>query len=95
MRYKGQINEVEVACPTDRWDRLRSKGSWPTFTARYESLYGPGAGFREARVEIVTYRVRTSAVSPKPAPPASPRAGPDAAPRRARADPARVLGGDE
>ena len=37
------------------------------FHRRYEALYGAGAGFREARVEIVTYRVRTTAVSAKPA----------------------------
>ena len=29
-------------------------------------MYGQGAGFREARVEAVTYRVRASAISPKP-----------------------------
>ena len=29
-------------------------------------LHGKGAGFREARVEVVTYRVRASAVSAKP-----------------------------
>ncbi|PYM11732.1 MAG: hydantoinase, partial [Candidatus Rokuibacteriota bacterium] len=36
------------------------------FHRRYETVYGRGAGFREARVEIVTYRVRASAVSAKP-----------------------------
>ena len=36
------------------------------FHRRYETVYGKGAGFREARVEIVTYRVRASAVSAKP-----------------------------
>ena len=32
------------------------------FHRRYETVYGQGAGFHEARVEIVTYRVRASAV---------------------------------
>ena len=36
------------------------------FHRRYETVYGKGAGFREARMEIVTYRVRASAVSAKP-----------------------------
>ena len=36
------------------------------FHRRYETVYGRGAGFHEARVEIVTYRVRASAVSAKP-----------------------------
>jgi N-methylhydantoinase A len=29
-------------------------------------VYGQGAGFHEARVEVVTYRVRASAISAKP-----------------------------
>ena len=36
------------------------------FHRRYETVYGKGAGFHEARLEIVTYRVRASAVSAKP-----------------------------
>jgi N-methylhydantoinase A len=67
MRYKGQINEVEVAVPDGALDGAALEQLVGDFHRRYESLYGPGAGFREARVEIVTYRVRTSAVSPKPA----------------------------
>jgi N-methylhydantoinase A len=66
MRYKGQINEVEVATPDGPLDGPALDRLVADFHRRYESLYGPGAGFREARVEMVTYRVRTSAVSPKP-----------------------------
>src|SRR6185437_1026670 len=32
----------------------------------YEQLYGRGASFRGARVEIVTYRVRATAETPRP-----------------------------
>ena len=81
MRYKGQINEVEVAVPDGPLDAAALEGLAADFHRRYETLYGSGAGFREARVEIVTYRVRTSAVSPKPLLPAAPRAGRDPAPR--------------
>lgn len=66
MRYKGQINEVEVSVPDGSLGAAALEGLVGDFHRRYESLYGPGAGFREARVEIVTYRVRTSALSPKP-----------------------------
>ncbi len=66
LRYKGQINEVEVGVPDGPLGTAALEGLVAAFHARYEDLYGPGAGFREARVEIVTYRVRTSAVSPKP-----------------------------
>ena len=66
MRYRGQINEVEVAVPDGALDARALGQLVADFHRRYENLYGSGAGFREARVEIVTYRVRTSAVSPKP-----------------------------
>jgi N-methylhydantoinase A len=80
MRYKGQINEVEVAVPDGALDARALTQLVAEFHRRYESLYGPGAGFREARVEIVTYRVRTSAISGKPELHAAPEAGPRPAP---------------
>lgn len=67
MRYKGQINEVEVAVPDGPLGAGVLEELAGDFHRRYETLYGPGAGFREARVEIVTYRVRTAAVTVKPA----------------------------
>jgi N-methylhydantoinase A len=67
IRYKGQINEVEVAVPAGRLNEAALGELAADFHRRYEALYGAGAGFREARVEIVTYRVRTTAVSAKPA----------------------------
>jgi N-methylhydantoinase A len=76
MRYKGQINEVEVMVPPGPLDARALQELVADFHRRYESLYGPGAGFREARVEIVTYRVRTSSVSVKPALRPAPERGP-------------------
>ncbi len=67
MRYKGQINEVEVPVPAGHLDEAGLAALGAEFHARYETLYGSGAGFREARVEIVTYRVRTTAITAKPA----------------------------
>ncbi|HYB43928.1 MAG TPA: hydantoinase/oxoprolinase family protein, partial [Candidatus Methylomirabilis sp.] len=85
IRYRGQINEVEVPVPAGQLDAATLAELAADFHRRYETLYGPGAGFREARVEIVTYRVRTTAASTKPAvqpapergaaPPAGSRAG--------------------
>src|SRR5262245_59667007 len=80
MRYKGQINEVEVAVPDGPLDVAALDRLIADFHRRYESLYGPGAGFREARVEIVTYRVRSSSVSPKPRLPAAAEQGAALAP---------------
>lgn len=77
MRYKGQINEVEVAVPAGPLDVAALERLVADFHHRYETLYGRGAGFREARVEIVTYRLRASALSPKPAIEPQPESGPE------------------
>jgi N-methylhydantoinase A len=66
IRYKGQINEVEVPVAAGPLDAAALARLVSDFHRRYEAVYGHGAGFLEARVEIVTYRVRASAVSPKP-----------------------------
>src|SRR5262249_29008223 len=67
MRYKGQVNEVEGPVRGGSLDASALPDLIADFHRRYETLYGAGAGFREARVEIVTYRVRTTAVSTNPA----------------------------
>ena len=66
MRHRGQINEVEVDLDSgllseDDMDGLRAR-----FVERYERLYGRGAALPGARLEIVTYRCRASALSRKP-----------------------------
>lgn len=72
MRHRGQINEVEVMLPEGRlkgtkelapadWEKLRQR-----FYTRYEQLYGKGASYRNARLEIVTMRVRATAQTPRP-----------------------------
>jgi len=58
IRYKGQINEVEVPVPPGALDAAALAQLVTDFHRRYEATYGQGAGFHEARVEIVTYRVR-------------------------------------
>jgi len=66
IRYKGQINEVEVPVAAGELDAAALTRLVADFHRRYETVYGQGAGFHEARVEIVTYRVRASAASAKP-----------------------------
>ena len=66
MRHRGQINEVEVALPEKRvkdslWEPLRKR-----FYARYEQLYGHGSSYVDARLEIVTLRLRATAATPRP-----------------------------
>src|SRR5258708_7960866 len=66
MRHRGQINEVEVMLPEKRvggplWGPLHRR-----FYARYEQLYGSGSSYGEARLEIVTLRLRATAATPRP-----------------------------
>jgi len=66
VRHRGQINEVEVGIARgtlggEDLDALRGD-----FFTRYELLYGRGSSFPGARLEIVTFRCRATAVTPKP-----------------------------
>lgn len=66
MRHHGQINEVEVEI---NWTSARAgfeEALRRAFYARYEQLYGKGSSFAAARVEIVTFRVRAMADTPRP-----------------------------
>lgn len=67
MRHKGQINEVEVLLPEGRLKGALSEKLIARFHSRYEQLYGKGSSYGDARVEIVTLRLRASAPTPRPA----------------------------
>ncbi len=66
MRHKGQINEVEVPLKGERVEEADLPGLTADFVARYELLYGKGAALPGAQLEIVTFRCRASARTPKP-----------------------------
>jgi N-methylhydantoinase A len=66
MRHKGQINEVEVMLPEKRLAKNFREPLRRRFTARYEQLYGRGSSYGEARLEIVTMRLRATAATPRP-----------------------------
>jgi N-methylhydantoinase A len=66
MRHRGQINEVEVDLDSGVLDQAGLEQLRERFVARYERLYGHGAALRGARLEMVTFRCRSSATSMKP-----------------------------
>ncbi len=66
MRHRGQINEVEVPLREKRLRNTFEQTLRRRFAARYEQLYGRGSSYGEARVEIVTVRLRASAATPRP-----------------------------
>ena len=66
MRHKGQINEVEVLLEESRVGGAFQEMLRGAFHRRYEQLYGTGSSFRGGRLEIVTFRVRAMAETPRP-----------------------------
>jgi N-methylhydantoinase A len=66
MRHKGQINEVEVLLDATRVASEFESTIRESFYRRYEALYGAGSALRAARVELVTFRLRASAQTPRP-----------------------------
>jgi N-methylhydantoinase A len=66
MRHRGQINEVEVLLAGKRVHGAFAEGLSRRFYARYEQLYGRGSSYAEARLEIVTLRLRATAATRPP-----------------------------
>ena len=66
MRHRGQIHEAEVDLDEGRLTDGDIDGLRARFVERYERLYGRGAALPGARLEIVTFRCRSSAISRKP-----------------------------
>ena len=66
IRHKGQINEVEVMLDEGRLKPGFQEPLRRRFYARYEQLYGRGSSYRDARLEVVTLRLRATADTPRP-----------------------------
>ncbi len=68
MRHRGQINEVEVSLMEifGRQSRVTVANLadiLQAFYARYEAIYGKGSSYGDARLEMVTFRVRARAAT--------------------------------
>jgi N-methylhydantoinase A len=66
MRFRRQTYGVELALPWDRLNASRVEELGRLFEAKYEDLYGSGAGFAEAGSEIDTLRVDAVGAVAKP-----------------------------
>lgn len=58
MRYTMQLAEVETPVPTGELDEAGLADVGAAFGELYERLYGKGAGFAEAGLQLITYRTR-------------------------------------
>jgi N-methylhydantoinase A len=61
LRYKGQVHQVDTPVPGGRLDAAALEAVIGEFESRYEALFGKGSAFREAGIELVTYRVLATA----------------------------------
>ena len=66
VRHKGQINEVEVLLPYGRVPSSYERQLRKLFTERYEKLYGRGSALAGAQLELVVFRLRARALTPRP-----------------------------
>lgn len=57
LRYKGQVHQVDTPVRDGNLDAAALDEVTNEFEHRYERLFGRGSGFREAGIELVTYRV--------------------------------------
>ena len=57
LRYKGQVHQVDTPVGGGKVTARTLDAAIEEFESRYERLYGRGSGFREAGIELVTYRV--------------------------------------
>lgn len=68
MRYAMQTHELPVAVPNGPLDDTTSEQLIQAFERGYEKLFGRGSGFREAGIEMVTFRVHAYGQLAKPEP---------------------------
>jgi N-methylhydantoinase A len=61
LRYKGQVHEVDTPVGPGTLGPADLDSVIDDFERRYETLYGRGSGFRQAGIELVTYRVMATA----------------------------------
>ena len=57
MCYRRQTHELVIPVPAERLDAELVRDLVARFETTYEDTYGKGAGFREAGIEITTFRV--------------------------------------
>ncbi len=64
MRYTMQLAEVTAPVSGGALDTAAIEAAGAAFEARYAELYGRDAGFREAGIQAITFRVRGVGVLP-------------------------------
>lgn len=66
MRYHFQEHLVATAAPAGTYTDETLRAICDTFEAKYEQLYGKGSAYREAGIDLVTFKVTSRATVYKP-----------------------------
>lgn len=82
MRYRRQVHEVRVPAPAGRLAAPQAEDILERFERKYEELYGKGAAFREAGMEVITFSVVGTGRTMKPVLPHLEPGAPDPSPAR-------------
>jgi N-methylhydantoinase A len=64
MRFTAQLAEIATPVPVGTLTERVLADVADSFERRYAELYGEGTGFRDAGIQAITYRVRTTGVFP-------------------------------
>jgi len=80
MRYKRQVHELTVEVPHETLDGASVTMIAAEFEAKYERLYGHGAGFSGAGIEMISYSVVGTGRTAKPVLPRAEPGDPDPMP---------------
>jgi N-methylhydantoinase A len=75
MRYRRQTHDLIIPFAAGEATAGTVENAIRQFEATYEALYGKGSGFRQAGIELTTFRVEAIGRSRKPAPVWSHRGG--------------------
>jgi N-methylhydantoinase A len=68
MRYRRQTHDLIVNFPDGPVDAAAVRRAVERFESDYEALYGRGAGFRDAGIELSTFRMQATVHTAAPAP---------------------------
>jgi len=66
MRYRRQLNELELKVPTRRYGAGDVREIMDGFEKRYEEVYGTGSAYSPAGIEIIWFTVDAIAKTKKP-----------------------------
>lgn len=81
LRYSMQVNEIATTVPDAQFTEHTGEEILARFEEQYERINGSGAGYRDAGVQAITYRMRAKAGLgfPVALPDVAPADGPDPA----------------